>query len=187
MLYTNGKQSPGDEEVQWVEACLQVVEWAACWGQRVDVQKVVVAGVPSSYQKEVAVASEVVAGLVTQGSGQAQAKGPGTEIGLLFRREPVLPAPPTPASTPEMRRSTIACLLYMIRCSSEAPPTLVHHTRPSRRGPHPPTAHVMVTSGEQQVQRPALVPVAQYAEGKDQLFNLTCEALNSGTMGCALV
>lgn len=75
-----GTEVSGDEEVQWVEACLQVVEWAACWGQRVDVQMVVVAGVPSSYQKEVAVASEVVVGLVTRGSGQAQVKGPGTVL-----------------------------------------------------------------------------------------------------------
>ncbi|XP_068455906.1 pinopsin-like [Clinocottus analis] len=65
------------------------------------------------------------------------------------------------------------CLLYMIRCSSEAPLTQVHHTLPSRRGvwhrtPHPPTeepntVHAMFTSRDQQVQRPALVLVAQYA------------------------
>ncbi|XP_031713249.1 pinopsin-like [Anarrhichthys ocellatus] len=65
------------------------------------------------------------------------------------------------------------CLLYMIRCSSEAPPTRVHHTLPSRRGvwrhaPHPPTeeqntVHAMFTSRDQQVQQPALLQVAQYA------------------------
>ncbi|XP_054481862.1 pinopsin-like [Anoplopoma fimbria] len=66
------------------------------------------------------------------------------------------------------------CLLYMIRCSSEAPPTQVHHILPSRRGvwrhaPHPPpteeqnTVHAMFTSRDQQEQGPALVLVAQYA------------------------
>ncbi len=65
------------------------------------------------------------------------------------------------------------CFLYMIRCSSEAPPTPGHHTLPSSRGvwlhtPNPPTeeqntAPAMFTSRGQQVQRPALVLVAQYA------------------------
>ncbi|XP_032389636.1 pinopsin [Etheostoma spectabile] len=65
------------------------------------------------------------------------------------------------------------CFLYMIRCSSEAPPSPVHHTLASSRGvwhhaPNPPTeeqntAGAMFTSRAQQVQRPALVLVAQYS------------------------
>ncbi|XP_074467665.1 pinopsin-like [Sebastes fasciatus] len=65
------------------------------------------------------------------------------------------------------------CFLYMIRCSSEAPPTSVHQTLPSsrrvwRHAPHPPTeeqntVHAMFSSRDQQVQRPALVLMAQYA------------------------
>ncbi|XP_049448245.1 pinopsin-like [Epinephelus fuscoguttatus] len=65
------------------------------------------------------------------------------------------------------------CFLYMIRCSSEAPPTPVHHTLPSsrcvwRHTPTPPTeeqntAAARLTSRDQLVQRPALVLVAQYA------------------------
>lgn len=43
-------------EVQWVAACLLAVGWAACCGQRVDVQTEVAVGVPSSSQKEAAVA-----------------------------------------------------------------------------------------------------------------------------------
>lgn len=45
-----------DGGVQWVVACLLVVGWAACWGQRVDVQMGDAVGDPSSSQKEVAVA-----------------------------------------------------------------------------------------------------------------------------------
>ncbi|XP_044079009.1 LOW QUALITY PROTEIN: pinopsin-like [Siniperca chuatsi] len=58
------------------------------------------------------------------------------------------------------------CFLYMMRCSSDAPPTPVHHTLP--QAPNLPTEEqnttpVMPTSREQQVQRPVLVLVAQYA------------------------
>ncbi|XP_070839414.1 pinopsin-like [Chaetodon trifascialis] len=58
------------------------------------------------------------------------------------------------------------CFLYMVRCSSEAPPTPVQHTLPSSRGvwlhtPNPPTEEH--TCRDQQVQQPALVLVAQYA------------------------
>lgn len=44
------------EEVPWVAACLRVVGWVACSGQRVDVHKGAVAVVPSSSQKEVVAA-----------------------------------------------------------------------------------------------------------------------------------
>ncbi|XP_070700090.1 pinopsin-like [Pempheris klunzingeri] len=59
------------------------------------------------------------------------------------------------------------CFLYMIRCSSEAPPTPAHHSVPSSvaawpHAPNPPseeqnTAPASVTSGDQQVEQPALV------------------------------
>ncbi|XP_073335943.1 pinopsin-like [Pagrus major] len=62
------------------------------------------------------------------------------------------------------------CFLYMIRCSSEAPPTPVHHRLPSSRGVwlHTPN---LATQEEKTVpatfpsrdQRPTLVLVAQYA------------------------
>nr|UAY98662.1 tmt2a [Lutjanus erythropterus] len=65
------------------------------------------------------------------------------------------------------------CFLYMIKCSSEAPPTPVHLTLPSSKGvwlnaPNLPTeeynmAPDVFTPRDQQVQRPALVLVAQYA------------------------
>ncbi|XP_071750822.1 teleost multiple tissue opsin 3b [Centroberyx gerrardi] len=65
------------------------------------------------------------------------------------------------------------CFLFMIRCSSEAPPTPILHTLPSSRGvwrhaPTPPTEEqntppMKSTSGDQQAQQPALVLVAHYA------------------------
>ncbi|XP_041808499.1 pinopsin-like [Chelmon rostratus] len=63
------------------------------------------------------------------------------------------------------------CFLYMIRCSSEAPPTPVQHTLPSSRGvwlhtPNSPTEEqnrAPAMSRDQQVQQPALVLVAHYA------------------------
>lgn len=51
-----GTEVSVDGEVQWVVACLLVVGWEAYWGQKVDVQMGAVAEVPSSSQKEVAVA-----------------------------------------------------------------------------------------------------------------------------------
>lgn len=51
-----GTEVSVDGGVQWVVACLLAVGWAACWGQRVGVQMAVAVGVPSSSQKEVAVA-----------------------------------------------------------------------------------------------------------------------------------
>lgn len=45
-----------NEEVQWEEAFLLVVGWEAYWGQTVAVQMGVAAEVPSSFQKEAAVA-----------------------------------------------------------------------------------------------------------------------------------
>lgn len=65
-------------------ASLRVEGLAACLGQREDVQKGVVAGAPSSSQKEAVVAEGVAAGLVTLGSVQAQGQG----------RETALPAAP---------------------------------------------------------------------------------------------
>lgn len=85
-----GTEVSVDGEVQWVVACLLVVGWVACWGRRVDVQMGVVVGVPSSSQKEVAVAEEVAVGLVTLGSGQAQAQAQAQAQG----RGTALPAAP---------------------------------------------------------------------------------------------
>lgn len=73
-------------EEPWVVACLLVVGWVACWGQKADVQMGVVVGVPSSFQKEAEVALGVVVGLVKLGSGQeqeqeqVQAQGHGTAL-----------------------------------------------------------------------------------------------------------
>ncbi|XP_035522092.1 teleost multiple tissue opsin 3b [Morone saxatilis] len=65
------------------------------------------------------------------------------------------------------------CFLYMIRCGSEAPPTPVHHTLPSRRGAwlqalNPPTEEQntetpMFPSRQLQVEQPALVLVEHCA------------------------
>ncbi|KAM3601029.1 uncharacterized protein V6R79_006363 [Siganus canaliculatus] len=60
------------------------------------------------------------------------------------------------------------CFLYMIRCSSEAPPTPVQYTLPSSRGVwlhthNPPTEEHNTPPGQQEVLQPALVLVAQYA------------------------
>ncbi|XP_069002245.1 pinopsin-like [Embiotoca jacksoni] len=64
------------------------------------------------------------------------------------------------------------CFRYMIRCSSEAPPTPVHLALPRSRGawPHAPnepseeqnSSPAMFTSGDQQVQGPSLMLVAHY-------------------------
>ncbi|KAM8741403.1 pinopsin-like [Acanthopagrus schlegelii] len=56
------------------------------------------------------------------------------------------------------------CFLYMIRCSSEAPPTQVHHRLPSSRGVWLHT-HNLATQEQRTVpaQQPSLVLEAQYA------------------------
>ena len=56
------------------------------------------------------------------------------------------------------------CFLYMIRCSSEAPPTPVHHRLPSSRGVWLHT-HNLATQEQRTVaaQQPSLVLEAQYA------------------------
>lgn len=59
-------------------ACSPVVEWEACLGQRVAVRTGVAAEVPSSSQKEAAVASGAAVAHATLGSGQAQVRGCGT-------------------------------------------------------------------------------------------------------------
>lgn len=51
-----GTEVSVDGGVQWVEAYLLGEEWAACWGQREDVQMGAAAGVLSSSQKEAGVA-----------------------------------------------------------------------------------------------------------------------------------
>lgn len=85
-----GTEVSVDAEVPWVVACLLVVGWAACWGQKAAVQMGVVAGVPSSSQKEVAVAEGVEVGPVTPGSGRAQVRVQGRAQG----RGTALPAAP---------------------------------------------------------------------------------------------